>query len=89
VLQLARLLDIPEKIMHKTPTNGLQILSDGTTPADEAEMGMLSDEIETATRLFMEFGADLEALTAAVKERFPDNAEQVLTVCKGLGSELD
>jgi len=85
VCDLARLLDIPERIISKPPSHGLQILADGTTPADEAEMGMLYADVEASTRLFMEFGPDLEAIANAAKERFPDRAHNVLEACQRLG----
>jgi NAD+ synthase len=85
VRQLARLLDIPQRIVTRPPTPGLRVLPDGTALTDEEEMGMTYDEIEVATKLFMEFGRDLTGLTDAVRERYPDRADRVLTVCRDLG----
>lgn len=85
VRAVARRLGIPKSIVDRPPTPGLRILPNGTTLTDEAEMGLLYTEIEAATRILMEFGADLAFLTSAVKERFPGSAERMLTVCKELG----
>ncbi|NIS83190.1 MAG: NAD(+) synthase [Anaerolineales bacterium] len=85
VCDLAVLLGVPEKIVAKPPSHGLQILADGTTPADEVEMGMRYADVETSTRLFMEFGPDLEALANAAKSRYPDRVQQVLEACQRLG----
>ncbi|MEA3308360.1 MAG: NAD(+) synthase [Chloroflexota bacterium] len=85
VCAVARLVGVPEEIVTRPPTPGLRVLPDGTTLTDEAEMGMTYREIELATRLWMEFGADLATLTAAVCARYPAKATRVLTVCRKLG----
>ncbi|MGC9398039.1 MAG: NAD(+) synthase [Anaerolineae bacterium] len=85
VRALARLLGLPEAVVERPPTPGLRVLPDGTPLTDEDELGMTYAEIERATRLFMEFGADLEALTEAVRTRYAGEAARVLEVCKLLG----
>jgi NAD+ synthase len=85
VRALARALGVPDAIVERPPTPGLRVLPDGTPLTDEDEMGMTYAEIERTTRLFVEFGADLEALTRAVRARYPIGAERVLEVCKKLG----
>ncbi len=85
VRQLARLLDVPERIVTRPPTPGLRVLPDGTALTDEEEMGMTYDEIEVATNLFMEFGKDLTGLADAVRARYPERDDRVLTVCRDLG----
>jgi NAD+ synthase len=84
VTKIAGLLGVPERIICRPPTPGLRILPDGTTLTDEAEMGMFYSEIEIATRLLMEFGADLKSLSDAAKGRFPDKADRILDVCRKL-----
>ena len=85
VRTLARLLGMPEEIVTRPPTPGLRLHPDGTPVTDEQEMGLLYSEIEEATRLFMEFGANLGLLEGAVRERYPEGAGRILTVCKKLG----
>lgn len=85
VRALARLLGVPDAVVERPPTPGLRVLPDGTPLTDEDEMGMTYAEVERATRLFMEFGADLEALMKAVRARYPIGADRVLEVCKKLG----
>lgn len=85
VRAVARLLGVPEEIVTRPPTPGLRLHPDGTPVTDEQEMGLLYAEIEKATRLFMEFGANLGLLEEGVRERYPEDAERVLTVCKRLG----
>jgi NAD+ synthase len=85
VRALARALGVPDAVVERPPTPGLRVLPDGTPLTDEDEMGMTYAEIERTTRLFVEFGADLEALTRAVQARYPIGADRVLEVCKKLG----
>ncbi|MGC9358576.1 MAG: NAD(+) synthase, partial [Anaerolineae bacterium] len=82
---VARLLGIPEEIVTRPPTPGLRFHPDGKPVTDEEELGMEYEEVELATRLFIEFGDDLEALSKAVESRYSERADRILTVCKRLG----
>jgi len=86
VVEVGRLLGLPRRILERPPTHGLVRRADGTTLTDEESMGISYADIETATRLFMEFGRDLDNLARAAIERHGDDAERILTVCRKLGT---
>ncbi len=85
VRALARRLEIPESIVTRPPSPGLQLHADGSPVTDEEELGMRYAEIEEATALLVEFGANLHLLEQAVRARHPDRARRLLTVCRQLG----